>query len=199
MIIGLTGGIASGKTAVSNYLEKLGYPIIDADVLARDIMTPGGPVMKAVKDAFGENVLHPDGSLDRKALGRVIFHNEDARKMLDAITHPAIANLAEAHFAKYPKTVPVFFVVPLLYESGMDALCDQVWLVHAEEAVRQKRLMARDGIDADYASMKMAAQMTEDERLAHDPHVLYNDGDLNHLYAQVDAFLKKCKKLEKKC
>ena len=105
-------------------------------------------------------------------------------------THPAIEKLAQARFAEYGGAPLVFFVVPLLYESGMDTLCDRVWLVHADEALRKKRLMARDEIDADYARQKIAAQMSEEERLARGPRVLTNDGDSAHLYEQIQTFLK---------
>lgn len=194
MIIGITGGIASGKTAVSDYVKELGYPVVDADELSREIMAPNSPVLDDIRQAFGDGVFHSDGSLDRQALGRWIFRDSKARKQLDAITHPAIARKAEERFASCAGQEFVFFVVPLLYESGMDAYCDVVWLVHVDDALRQKRLMARDGIDADYAKQKMTAQMSEEERLAHAPEVIWNDGDLPHLHLQVQALMKKLKK-----
>ena len=156
MIIGLTGGIASGKTLVSDYLKGLGYPVVDADLISREVMAQP-ETLAAVRAAF---------------------------------THPAIAQLAQARFAEHAAAPLVFFVVPLLYESGMDALCDRVWLVHADAALREKRLMARDAIDADYARQKIAAQMSEEERLARGPRVLTNDGDSAHLYEQIQTFLK---------
>lgn len=190
MIIGLTGGIASGKTVVSDYLKNLGYPVVDADELSREVMAPGSVTLAAVRAAFGDGVFCADGSLDRAALARRVFSDPQARQRLDAITHPAIEKLAQARFAEYGEATLVFFVVPLLYESGMDALCDRVWLVHADAALREKRLMARDAIDADYARQKIAAQMSEEERLARGPRVLTNDGDSAHLYEQIQTFLK---------
>lgn len=194
MIIGVTGGIASGKTAVSDYLQEKGYPVVDADILSREIMAPGSPTLSEVRAAFGNSVFHADGSLNRQALGRRIFGGEAARRALDAITHPAIVRLAQARFDALGTEKIIFFVVPLLYESGMDALCDRVWLVHADENVRRRRLMARDDIDAAYAEQKMTSQMSETERLAKGAEILTNDGDLAHLKAQVE---KKLKKLEK--
>lgn len=191
MIIGITGGIASGKTVVSDHLRRLGYPIVDADVLAREIMTPGGPVLREIAQTFGPEVIRADGSLDRGVLGKRVFSDESARTKLDAITHPAIRALAEARFKEYADASVAFFVVPLLYESGMDDLCDEVWLVHADEAVRRARLMARDAIDEGYAAQKIASQMSEEERLARGPRVLYNDGDVAHLEAQVKNLVKK--------
>lgn len=191
MIIGITGGIASGKTIVSDYVKELGYPVVDADLLAREIMAPGSPVLDQVRHVFGENVMSEDGTLDRKALAGKIFHDEQARQTLDGLTHPAIRALAEERFAKLEGENRIFFVVPLLYESGMDDLCDEIWLVHADESLRRSRLSVRDGIDEVYAQNKINAQMSDEERLNKGARVLFNDGDLNHLYEQIESFLKK--------
>lgn len=199
MIIGITGGIASGKTIVSDYVSSLGYPIVDADVLARKIMAPESPVLAKVVSAFGDGVINEEGALNRKALAARIFQDDKEREVLDGITHPAIRALAKEEFSNLADEPIVFFVVPLLYESDMDDLCDDVWLVHAEEAVRRNRLSKRDGIDEAYAQKKINAQMSESERMARGPKVLHNDGDIAHLHAQVESFLKKSKKLEKRC
>lgn len=191
MIIGITGGIASGKTIVSDYVKKLGYPVVDADLLSREIMAPGSPVLEQVRHIFGETVIAGDGALNRKALAEKIFHDEQARQTLDGLTHPAIRALAEERFSQLEGESTVFFVVPLLFESGMDDLCDEIWLVHAEESLRRSRLSARDGIDEIYAQSKIDSQMRDEERLNKGARVLFNDGDLNHLYEQIESFLKK--------
>lgn len=191
MIIGITGGIASGKTIASDYVKKLGYPVVDADLLSREIMAPGSLVLAQVQETFGNEVVNRDGSLNRKALAEKIFQDDDARRRLDGMTHPAIRALAEARFAQLADEEIIFFVVPLLYESGMDELCDEIWLVHADESLRKRRLSMRDGIDENYAQNKINAQMTEQERLNKGARVLFNDGDLNHLYDQIESFLKK--------
>lgn len=191
MIIGITGGIASGKTIASDYVKKLGYPVVDADLLSREIMAPGSLVLAQVQETFGNEVVNRDGSLNRKALAEKIFQDDDARRRLDGMTHPAIRALAEARFAQLADEEIIFFVVPLLYESGMDELCDEIWLVHADESLRKRRLSMRDGIDENYAQNKINAQMTEQERLNKGVRVLYNDGDLSHLYDQIESFLKK--------
>lgn len=191
MIIGITGGIASGKTIVSDYVKKLGYPVVDADLLSREIMAPGSPVLEQVRHIFGETVIAGDGALNRKALAEKIFHDEQARQTLDGLTHPAIRALAEERFSQLEGESTVFFVVPLLFESGMDDLCDEIWLVHAEESLRRSRLSARDGIDETYAQSKIDSQMRDEERLNKGARVLFNDGDLNHLYEQIESFLKK--------
>ena len=195
MIIGITGGIASGKTIVSDYVKKLGYPVVDADLLSREIMAPGSPVLEQVRHIFGETVIAGDGALNRKALAEKIFHDEQARQTLDGLTHPAIRALAEERFSQLEGESTVFFVVPLLFESGMDDLCDEIWLVHAEESLRRSRLSARDGIDETYAQSKIDSQMRDEERLNKGARVLFNDGDLNHLYEQIESFLKNRKKL----
>ena len=191
MIIGITGGIASGKTIVSDYVKKLGYPVVDADLLSREIMAPGSPVLEQVRHIFGETVIAGDGALNRKALAEKIFHDEQARQTLDGLTHPAIRALAEERFSQLEGESTVFFVVPLLFESGMDDLCDEIWLVYAEESLRRSRLSARDGIDEIYAQSKIDSQMRDEERLNKGARVLFNDGDLNHLYDQIESFLKK--------
>lgn len=191
MIIGITGGIASGKTTVSDYVKKLGYPVVDADLLSREIMAPGSPVLEQVRHIFGETMIAGDGALNRKALAEKIFHDEQARQTLDGLTHPAIRALAEERFSQLEGESTVFFVVPLLFESGMDDLCDEIWLVHAEESLRRSRLSARDGIDEIYAQSKIDSQMRDEERLNKGARVLFNDGDLNHLYEQIESFLKK--------
>lgn len=191
MIIGITGGIASGKTIVSDYVKKLGYPVVDADLLSREIMAPGSPVLDQVRHIFGETMIAGDGALNRKALAEKIFHDEQARQTLDGLTHPAIRALAEERFSQLEGESTVFFVVPLLFESGMDDLCDEIWLVHAEESLRRSRLSARDGIDEIYAQSKIDSQMRDEERLNKGARVLFNDGDLNHLYDQIESFLKK--------
>lgn len=182
MIIGITGGIASGKTIVSDYVKKLGYPVVDADLLSREIMAAGSPVLEQVRRIFGETMIAGDGALNRKALAEKIFHDEQARQTLDGLTHPAIRALAEERFSQLERESTVFFVVPLLFESGMDDLCDEIWLVHAEESLRRSRLSARDGIDEIYAQSKIDSQMRDEERLNKGTRVLFNDGDLNHLY-----------------
>ena len=191
MIIGITGGIASGKTIVSDYVKKLGYPVVDADLLSREIMAPGSPVLEQVRHIFGETMIAGDGALNRKALAEKIFHDEQARQTLDGLTHPAIRALAEERFSQLEGESTAFFVVPLLFESGMDDLCDEIWLVHAEESLRRSRLSARDGIDETYAQSKIDSQMRDEERLNKGTRVLFNDGDLNHLYEQIESFLKK--------
>ena len=190
MIIGLTGGIASGKTAVSDFLKKEGYLVVDADVLSREVVKRGSAGLAEIVQAFGREMLEEDGSLNRKALAARIFTDEEARKTLDGITHPKIEALAKEKLSAKAKEDKAFFVVPLLFESGMDALCDEVWLVHASDEIRLERLKIRDGIDEDYAKNKIASQMSEEERQKRADKIIENTGDLLALKEKVKKMLK---------
>lgn len=190
MIIGITGGIASGKTAVSSLLRRWGYLVVDADELSREVVAKGSEGLREIAVAFGDEILDNDGNLNRKALGALIFFNEEAREKLNHITHPKIEALAKKRLSLGKDDEKVFFVVPLMYESGMDALCDEVWVVHAEAGTRLGRLQTRDGIGEDYAKSKMAAQMSEEERLSRADKIIENNGDLVVLEENIKKMLK---------
>ena len=194
MVIGITGGIASGKTVVSDYLAMKGYPIIDADVLSRKIMEPSSRTLKRIQCVFGKQYICEDGTLNRSKLAELIFHDKEARTRLDEITHPAIKNLAQREIYKYKDQPIVFLVVPLLYETGMDSFCDDVWIVCADQFIRRNRLSQRDCITEDYAQCKINAQLSDNERLNKSAKILYNNGNLEVLYQQIESFLKKIKK-----
>lgn len=133
MNIGLTGGIATGKSTVSRLLAERGAAIIDADVIAREIMEPGHPVLAAVSERFGPGVLHPDGTLNRKKLGEIVFSHPEERKALEALTHPAIRAEMKRRMEELEAADPHRLVVadiPLLYESGLDPLYDQIMVVY---------------------------------------------------------------------
>lgn len=192
MIIGVTGGIASGKTAVSKYLEAKGYPVIDADVIAREIMTPNSNALASIRKQFGEAYINEDGTLNRGQLASLIFHDESARERLNAITYPAIKKRAEDQIKSLQVEPIIVLVVPMLYESGMDRLCDDVWLIQTDESVRRIRLSERDGIDLAYAQCKIEAQVKNQIGAATSTmKVLNNNGDLEGLYQQIESFLKK--------
>lgn len=192
MIIGITGGIASGKSAVSHYLEEQGHPVIDTDILSREVIAEEA-IIEAIVQAFGEQVLD-NGRLSREKLGKCIFSDEEARKTLNAIMHPAILDRTKEVLGTYAKEELVFLVVPLLYETGFDVLCDEVWLVLTDSILKEKRLMARDDIDAAYAEQKIASQMDDATRLSYHPTVIHNNGTLAELHVQVDKLLKTIEK-----
>ncbi|MFR6436842.1 MAG: dephospho-CoA kinase [Peptoniphilaceae bacterium] len=187
--IGITGSIASGKSVLTAYLLGLGFPVIDADAIARDLVHPGSDTLKEIADIFGEDMILSDGNLNRDKLGKRVFSDEDARNRLNEIMHPAIVramlDLSENFHGL------VFYDVPLLFEqiddikeSGLEF--DAIWLVDAKEDVQLARLMARDGIDEAYAKEKIASQMPLEEKKKLATVVFDNSGDLMNLYNQVD-------------
>ncbi len=178
-IIGLTGGIASGKSLVADMLASLGAVIVDADKLARQVVEPGEPAYRAVVERFGEEVVAADGSLDRKALGLLVFADADARRDLERIVHPAIADLADRSFERERRhgTSLLFYVVPLLFETGMEARFDEIWLVFVDADTQVDRLMERDGIDRAEALRKIGSQWPLEEKLGRSRVVIDNSGD----------------------
>jgi|AMWB02.1.fsa_nt_gi dephospho-CoA kinase len=178
-IIGLTGGIASGKSLVGDMLASWGAVVVDADKLAREVVEPGEPAYRAIVERFGAGVLREDGTLDRTALGRIVFSDAAARGDLERIVHPAIAQLAARRFERERQrgTPLLFYVVPLLFETGMTARFDEVWLVYVDGETQVERLMKRDGIDRAEALRKIGAQLPLAEKLARSQVVIDNSGD----------------------
>jgi dephospho-CoA kinase len=177
-VIGLTGGIASGKSMVASILEQLGAVVIDADQLAREAVIPCQPAYHAIVEAFGEGILSRDLTIDRKALGKIVFSDPIARKRLEAITHPAIRTLAEERLKELRQagTGIVFYMAPLLVEAGATSRVDEIWVVYADAETQIKRLMARDGIDRDEAEQRLAAQMPMEEKATYGRVVIDNRG-----------------------
>lgn len=182
--IGLTGGIASGKTTVARLFAELGATIIDTDVIAREVVAPGQPALEEIAAAFGDEVLQPDGSLDRGALRARIFASREDRETLEAITHPRIRaetlRQADAAGGLYQ-----LIVVPLLLRSPLRGSVDRVLVVDCPEKVQVERLVSRDGESEDGARRILAAQSSRSERLAIADDVITNDGGLQKLRQQV--------------
>ncbi|PYY38485.1 dephospho-CoA kinase [Curtobacterium sp. MCPF17_011] len=190
-IIGLTGGIAAGKSTVSRRFADHGAVVVDADRLARDAVAPGSPGLQAVRERFGDAVIAPDGSLDRPALGAVVFADPEARKALEAITHPEVWRLAQQRFdaaeAADPDAV-VVYDVPLLAEAqGTRPLrFDAVVVVDAPAAVRIGRLVEHRGMRRDDAERRVAAQASDADRLALADHVVDATGTLEQTIRSAD-------------
>lgn len=184
--IGLTGGIASGKSAVAALLAERGATIIDADLLARAVVEPGTPALAAIRRQFGETVI-ADGRLDRAALGRIVFDDPVARRDLEAIVHPAVRRRAEELQARAPADGVVVQVIPLLVETGQAADFDLVLVIDLDEATQRARLRARSGLAPAEIEARIAAQMTREERLAHADLVVDNSGTPADLAVQIDA------------
>lgn len=184
--IALTGGIASGKSAVADRLAERGAIIIDSDVLARQVVAPGTPGLDAIAERFGTGVLRPDGSLDRPALGRIVFADPSARRDLEAITHPLIRERADALRAGAPEGAVVIDVIPLLVEAGLADQFDEIIVVDAPDDVRLARLTRRDSFSREEARARLAAQAARAERLAVADHIVENTGTMAELAASVD-------------
>lgn len=187
--VGLTGGIASGKSTVSARLSELGAVVIDSDVLARQVVESGTSGLRAVVEAFGESVLAPDGALDRPALGRLVFADPEARTRLEAIIHPLVRQrsaelAAEAARAGAPVVV---FDIPLLVETGQQGDFDHVVVVDANEDDQLDRLVSQRGMAPADVLARIRAQAGRERRRAAADHIVVNDGTVDELLRRVDA------------
>ncbi|MGC3993837.1 MAG: dephospho-CoA kinase [Propionicimonas sp.] len=188
ILVGLTGGIASGKSTVAELLAERGALVIDADRLAREVVEPGTPGLAAVVARFGDGVLRPDGSLDRPALGRIVFADTVARGDLEAIIHPAVRARAAELTAAAPAGAVVVQMIPLLVETGQQDAFDLVVVVDTAPEEQLARVRARDGLGAEEALARVRAQADRERRLAAADVVLHNDGTPADLADQVDRF-----------
>jgi dephospho-CoA kinase len=183
--IGLTGGIGSGKSAASEYFARLGAEVIDTDLLSRELVEPGKPALAEIVSAFGDRILTAHGRLDRAQLRNLIFRDPAARQRLEHILHPKIRDLmlvrAERSSAPY-----VVFVIPLLLETGQQALVDRVLLIDVPEDVQRTRVAARDGFDQAQIERIILSQTDRTTRLANADDVIHNDGSLADLHAAVE-------------
>lgn len=178
-VIGLTGGIASGKSTVARLLAARGVPVIDADQLARDAVLPGTPALAAIVELFGPGVLQEDGLLDRQALGAMVFADPPLRRRLEAILHPAIRSLAEERLAELRNggVAVAVYMAPLLVEAGATDRVDEIWVVYVDRETQIARVMARDGLNREEAGQRLAAQMPMEDKATHGRIVIDNRGD----------------------
>lgn len=193
-VIGITGGIATGKSTAVAYLTQKGYLVIDADLLAREAVAPGSVGLKAIAESFGSDLI-VDGELDRKRLGEIIFADEEKRKALNAIVHPLVYKAMNERIENANESI-VFIDSPLLFEGMEQAKSfglsyDEVWLVDLDEERQLSRLMARNGLSREAAELRMGAQWTMDQKRAMADVVLDNRGERESLYRQLDAELKR--------
>jgi dephospho-CoA kinase len=185
--IGLTGGIGAGKSLVSVLLAERGAVVIDYDLLAREVVEVGAPGLAAIVERFGPGVLRPDGTLDRPGLGAVVFDDADARRDLEAITHPAIGALAWERDAAAPEGAVVVHDHPLLVETGLAELMDLVVVVDAPEEAQLDRLTRLRRMSEADARSRIAAQATRADRVAAADVVIDNSGTVEDLVPQIDA------------
>ncbi|GJM74303.1 hypothetical protein HMSSN036_65190 [Paenibacillus macerans] len=191
MNIGLTGGIATGKSTVSRMLVQRGAALIDADVIAREIMEPGHPVLAAVAKRFGQTVLHPDGTLDRKKLGEIVFADPERRKALENLTHPAIRAEMKQRLDALEAAAPRRLVVadiPLLYESGLERLYERIMVVYVPRDLQLARLMERDGLSRNEAERRLNAQMDIELKKERADILIDNSRGLDETERQIDEF-----------
>ena len=186
-IIGLTGGIATGKSTVARFLEELGAQIIDADQLSREVVAPGSPTLKQIVEALGPGLLLPDGALDRKRLRSIIFNDASLRHRLEAITHPAIKELALKRLdkARQSGAAVAVYMAPLLIEAGATGRVDEIWVVTVRPELQLERLMARDHCSSDEALRIVAAQMPLAEKEKQGAVVIDNSNGLEQTRQQV--------------
>lgn len=191
-IIGLTGSIASGKSTVTRALRDLGVPVIDADAIVHDLQRPGTPVLAAIAHEFGPEVIRADGSLDRAALGGIVFRNPARRQDLEAIVHPAVRAEIQSEIERCrAEGRPVVVLdIPLLFESGWERSVDEVWVVYVDPATQRIRLMNRDGLTPEEADRRIAAQMDLEQKRSRAHRVIDNRGSEAQTRAQVSQALQ---------
>ncbi|MEQ1439898.1 dephospho-CoA kinase [Fontimonas sp. SYSU GA230001] len=185
LTIGLTGGVASGKSTVQGRFAALGVPVLDADLVAREVVAPGQPALARIAAEFGAGMILPDGTLDRRRMREHVFAHPAERRRLEAITHPAIRARMQAW--KAAQTAPYCVLsVAILIEAGMQSLVDRILVIDVPEDVQRDRLCSRDGITTELAAQMLAAQLPRQRRLAAANDVIVNAGDLHTLEACVE-------------
>ena len=193
-VIGITGGIGSGKTTVSGYLRSLGYEVIDADGIAREL-ADSEDVLHEIRDMFGDSVLKEDGSLDRKRMAEIVFSDIRKKEMLEAIiTDRVVARCAEiiqGYREDENASGPVFLDAPLLFETGADRLVDEIWSVACDVEKRIERAKLRDDSLAEDIEARIAAQLPDDDRAEKADVVISNDGTVDELERSIDSLLEK--------
>ncbi|WP_101757764.1 dephospho-CoA kinase [Oceanicoccus sp. KOV_DT_Chl] len=185
-VVGLTGGIGSGKTAASDHFAQLGIEIIDADIASRVVVEPGTPALKQIADHFGADILLSDQSLDRASLRQKIFANPEDKQWLENLLHPLIA---EEIFRSINQVASPYalFVSPLLIESGQDIICDRLLVIDVPESVQLERTIKRDSNDAEQVQRIMASQASREQRLTKATDVIENTAGIEHLQQQVET------------
>ena len=192
-VIGITGGVATGKSTVAALFRERGAVVFSADEAAREVVQLGSPILRTIAEAFGPQYLLPSGELDRAKMGALVFSDPEARGRLESITHPAILQLLQEQIAEARRTQPGALITveaPLLYEAGMDDWFDKVVVVAAPEETQLARLLARTGMTEEEARRRIASQMPLGEKEARADYVVHNDGDRAAAANQVDGILE---------
>jgi dephospho-CoA kinase len=190
-IIGLTGGIATGKTTVANYLAKAyNLPILDADIYARDAVSMGSPILAAIAQRYGEQIISPDGNLNRQKLAEIIFTHLDERHWVENLIHPYVGDRFLKAIAESSSQILVL-VIPLLFEAQMANLVTEIWVVHCSNSQQLRRLIERNQLTPEQAQSRIGSQLSIEEKAARADIVLDNSYTLEILLNQVDVALTK--------
>ena len=188
--IGLTGGIATGKSSAARLLEQHhGLPVLDADLYARQALEPGQPATEAVLERFGPGVVSSGGVVDRRALRAIVFNNQDERRWLEHLVHPSVRQRFDQELMRLDAKPAVVLMIPLLFESGLEALCSETWLVDCDESQQLQRLMARDQLNEAEAQARMDAQWPLARKRPLADVLISNRGDAAALNAQLEDAL----------
>jgi dephospho-CoA kinase len=195
MILGLTGGIATGKSTVASMLRERNIPVIDADQIARQVVEPGKPAYRAIVEHFGKQILLPDGTLDRKKLGEIIFSNEAERQVLNSIVHPEVRKMIREQAEQAIRAGEPIIVmdIPLLFESKLRHMVDKVVVVYVPFDVQVRRLMERDDSSEEQALKRIRAQMPIEDKREMADYVIDNQGSREETERQVEQLLAKIK------
>lgn len=188
MVIGITGGIASGKSFVCNYLINLGYEVIDSDNISKNLSEINKPIYNAIVKEFGKDYLNSDKTLNRKKLGNLVFNDSISLKKLNNITHPLIINEIKKRI-KESKCNLIFLDIPLLFEANLEYLCDKIVCVYVDEQIQIKRLMNRDKIDLEYALKKINSQIPLKEKIKMADYIIYSLEDFNLTKINIEKML----------
>ena len=191
-VIGLTGATGSGKTEAAKYLESLGAARFDADEVSHQVTAPGGAALPAIRAQFGDGVFNPDGTLNRRALADIVFHSTPHRRALEGIIHPLVQRtLLERMDAAAAAGIPVIILdVPLLFECGMDALCDETWALYVSRDMQIARITARDGITREAAEARIDSMMSTEERNARATHAINTDRPIERTRAELEQLYR---------
>lgn len=192
-IIGLTGGIGTGKSTVSNFLRENNFAIVDADLISREVVEPGKPLLKELEEAFGSEIINEDGSLNRKGLAAIVFNDVEQRKLMDSIMHKEILAEMRRCMESYQQQGThqgIIIDAPLLFEIGLEKWCNQVWLVTADMDIRIQRVCARDNAVPAEVEARIRNQMSDDEKRKLSDEILDNSGTLENLHKQITDLLE---------
>ena len=188
--IGLTGGIASGKSSLGHWLAQQGLPVLDADQFAREALEPGLSATNTVLQRYGSKVqAEGAATIDRAALGRIVFQDPAERLWLEQLIHPIVRDRFDQALTRHAETPAIVLMIPLLFEAGLESLCSEIWLVDCDESQQLQRLIARDGLSPAAAQARIAAQWPLSRKRALADHVISNQGQPGAWHAQAVTLL----------